>query len=208
MKNKKKIVGSIIILLIFVILIFIGALSYHSKEADDFKVDDSFTEDQSKKSEKIGATAVNKEIKAQIYGQVKNPGVYSLNNNDRILDLVKKAGGFTEKADMYSINGAAKVVDGSNVYIMAKGEKSQNINNTAAGSAALGEVNSNEKLDINSATEQDIVNKKIRGIGEGFAKRIIDYREKNGGRINSVDDLKKAIGNKRGEAIMEYIEIR
>ena len=65
----------------------------------------------------------------------------------------------------------------------------------------------NEKLDINSASEEDIVNKKIPGIAAGLAKKIIEYRDKNNGRINSKQDLEKAIGPKRAEKLMEYIEI-
>lgn len=32
----------------------------------------------------------------EIYGEVKNPGVYSLNSGDRITDLIKRSGGYTD----------------------------------------------------------------------------------------------------------------
>jgi len=208
-KNKKKLIGSIIILTIFAGLLCIGYISYKNKTENDFKIEDSFV----KKDNKGGSTkqvTAKKEIKAQIYGEVNKPWVYSLNSEDRIEELINYAGGFTDKADKYSINGAAKVSDGANIYVKAKGEKNSNVGSTNNGnsdSKTAAAQDSQEKLDINAATEEDIVNKKIKGIGAGMAKKIVEYREKNGGRINSVEDLKKAIGNKRGENLSQYVQI-
>lgn len=207
-KNRKKLIGSIIILIIFVGLLLIGYISYKNRTANDFKIEDSFVKKDSKQ-ESSKQEASKKEIKAQIYGEVNKPGVYSLDSDDRIEELVKFAGGFTDKADKYSVNGAAKVSDGANIYVKAKGESiNTSITNSSEGnSKAAMNQEEGEKLDINSATEEDIVNKKIKGIGDGLAKKIIEYREKNGGRINSVEDLKKAIGPKRGENLSQYVEI-
>lgn len=210
MKNKKKLIGSIIILVIFVGILCIGYMSYKNKTDNDFKIEDSFVKSDSKKENSNDTKTSKKEIKAQIYGEVNKPGVYSLNSDDRIEVLVNCAGGFTDKADKYSVNGAAKVSDGANIYVKAKGEKSISVSSPSEsstnGKTTVGEGDV-EKIDINSATEQDIVNKKIKGIGEGMAKKIIEYREKNGGKINSVEDLKKAIGPKRGESFSQYVEI-
>lgn len=205
LKNKKKLIGSIIILTIFAVLLCIGYVSCKNKTENDFKIQDSFVKKDNKA--KINKqTTYKKEIKAQIYGEVNKPGVYSLNPEDRIEELINCAGGFTDKADRYSINGAAKVVDGANVYVKAKGEKNSSVS-LANNSKTTMTQDFQEKLDINTATEEDIVNKKIKGLGAGLAKKIVEYREKNGGRINSVEDLKKAIGNKRGENLSQYVEI-
>lgn len=205
LRNKKKLIGSIIILTIFAGLLCIGYVSYRNKTANDFKIEDSFVKKDSK-GEPTKKASSKKEIKAQIYGEIKKPGVYSLNSEDRIEELINCAGGFTDKADKYSVNGAAKVSDGANIYVKAKGEKNS-IVSSVNNSKTTTMQDSQEKLDINTATEEDIVNKKINGIGAGLAKKIIEYREKNGGRINSVADLKKAIGNKRGENLSQYVEI-
>lgn len=206
MKNKKKIIGSVIVLAVFGVFLFLGYVSMKSMASSSVEVDNSYEETQNNVKSTDNNQGVKKKIKAQIYGEVKTPGVYSLDADDRVCDLINAAGGFTDKADRYSVNGAAKVNDGENLCVRAKGEK------TSTTSAQTSEASQNdtasvEKLDINSATAEDIVNKKIRGIGAGLAKKIIDYREKNGGRINSVEDLKKAIGPKRGEDLMQYVEI-
>lgn len=209
-KNKKKLIGSIIILTIFVGLLCIGYISYKNKTENDFKIEDSFVKRDSKGNSNKQPTSSKKEIKVQIYGEVNKPGVYSLNSEDRIEELINCAGGFTNKADKYSVNGAAKVSDGANIYVKAKGEKNTSVSSANAinsDNKIAAMQDTGEKLDINTATEEDIVNKKINGIGAGLAKKIIDYREKNGGRINSVEDLKKAIGNKRGENLSQYVKI-
>lgn len=205
MKNKKKLIGSIIILIIFAALLCIGYMSCRNKTENDFKIQDSFVKKDSKAKTAKEAT-YKKQIKAQVYGEVNKPGVYSLSSEDRIEELINCAGGFTDKADKYSVNGAAKVGDGANIYVKAKGEKNSSISSANNNKTTIMQ-DFQQKLDINTATEEDIVNKRIKGIGAGLAKKIVEYRDKNGGRINSVEDLKKAIGNKRGESFSQYVEI-
>ncbi len=74
-------------------------------------------------------------------------------------------------------------------------------------SSGINTNSENEKLDINTATEENIVNKKIPGIGKGIAEKIIKFRDSNGGRINSEKDMENAIGPNRGKKIMDYIQI-
>ncbi|AGK97056.1 helix-hairpin-helix domain-containing protein [Clostridium pasteurianum] len=221
--QKKKLYGSVIILGIFLIFLFIGYRLQNTKTTlenkdvsiyKENKTGDTIKEENKSESNDIQSIKNSdgkKEIKAQIYGEIKKPGVYSLKNSDRIKDLIDLAGGFTEKSDPYSINGAKKVIDGDNIEIKSKedGSKEKSLSNSKNNSSntAVSSKDENEKLDINSASEADIVNKKIPGIAEGLAKKIIEYRDKNNGRINSKQDLEKAIGPKRSEKLMEYIEI-
>ncbi|URZ15741.1 ComEA family DNA-binding protein [Clostridium felsineum] len=207
MKNKKTIVGSVAIIIIFVVMILIG-YKMENGESDDY-TKASVSEVMNKKKETSVKNNYNKEINAQIFGAVKNPGVYSLKGNSMVKDLVNSAGGFSDNADKFSINGAAKVLDGANIYVKAQGENVNKAvaNNTNGNLTSTSNNTNDEKLDINTATVEDIVNKKIKGVGEGIAKKIVDYREKNGGKINSVEDLQKAIGKKRGQDLMEYVNI-
>ncbi|AAK79239.1 competence protein ComEA [Clostridium acetobutylicum] len=208
MKNKKAVVGSITIIFIFVVLIFIGYEVESRGEDNSSNV--SVSEVMNNKKSKKSNENETKEVSAQIFGAVKNPGVYSLKSNSRVKDLIDQAGGFLDNADKFSINGAAKLVDGANIYVKAQGEKDSKVTNTSSSQEnTQPQQNSSgeDKLDINTATVDDIVSKKIKGIGKGLAQRIVDYREKNGGRISSVEDLQKAIGKKRGQDLMDYVNI-
>ncbi len=62
----------------------------------------------------------------------------------------------------------------------------------------------NGKLNINSATVEEL--SKLPGIGETYARRIVEYRNEHGLFI-SISDLEKVsgIGKKRLESIAEYI---
>ncbi len=62
-------------------------------------------------------------------------------------------------------------------------------------------------IDLNIATEADLM--RIKGIGEVFAKRIIDYREQIG-KFSSVDELTEVtgIGEKRLEKWRPYLTVQ
>lgn len=211
MIKNKKIVGSIIVLLIFAVFVISGYYLTKPGESDVMVINESKTADKSignKSTDSIDTKNLKKEIKAQIFGEVNKPGVYTLKSGDRVKDLIDTAGGFTDKADYYSVNGAKKLIDGDNIEIKSKNSNNSGVK-TSSSAAKNSAVASDaaEKLDINSATEEDIINKKIPGIGKGLAGKIVQYRESNEGRINSQKDLESAIGPKRAEKLMNYIEI-
>lgn len=219
MKNKKVFIGSVALVAIFAVIIFVGYTVENKEDENGASYNEAVSEVTGKsKSKESYSNSKNqnknesKNVSAQIFGAVKNPGVYSLKGSGRIKDLINAAGGFADNADKFSVNGAAKVADGANVYVKAQGEttnKAASAENSSATAQTLGSGgdSQDEKLDINTATADDIVNKKIKGIGAGLAKKIVDYREKNGGRINSAEDLEKAIGPKRGKDLMDYVTI-
>ena len=57
-----------------------------------------------------------------IKGEVKNPGVYEVEINERIKDVIKKAGGLTKNADISLINLSKKVTDEMSIKIYSKSE--------------------------------------------------------------------------------------
>ncbi len=61
-------------------------------------------------------------IRVYIVGAVKNPGVYTLDINARVYDLLQAAGGPQAKADLVALNLAAKLTDGEEVYVTLVGE--------------------------------------------------------------------------------------
>jgi len=63
-----------------------------------------------------------------------------------------------------------------------------------------------EKININTATEQDFM--LINGIGEVLAKRIVEYRTQKG-QFSSIEDIKNVsgIGEKTYEKIYPYLSM-
>ncbi|MDY6861630.1 MAG: ComEA family DNA-binding protein [Thermodesulfobacteriota bacterium] len=68
------------------------------------------------------------------------------------------------------------------------------------------EVTISEKININTGTQEDF--EKIKGIGPGLAKKIIEYRESHG-NFESIEDIinVKGIGKKKLEKIKDCITI-
>ena len=145
---------------------------------------------------------VNSKVTIDMSGEVINPGVYKLNNGDRIIDALVVAGGLGANADRdwvnKNLNQAEKLVDGQKIYIPKIGEE---IKNT---SQVLGKADSIIRL--NTATVEDL--DKLTGIGPAIAGRIIDYRTKNGG-FKDINELKlvSGIGDKLFEKIKDEISL-
>lgn len=197
MRNKKKLIGSIVILIIFSVFLLVGYfISKPSKPLDSKEV---FNETSSIESKE------NKDITAYINGEVKSPGVYKVKEESRVEDLVKMAGGFTENADKYKLNLAKKLKDEDYIYVDKKID-GQSGAVTAQSSRSNG-VGQDGKVNINSASKEEL--KTVPGIGDVTAQKIIDYREKNGA-FSTIEDLKKVgrIGDKTLEKMKDKIDVR
>jgi competence protein ComEA len=192
MRDKKKVIGSIAIF-----IIFLGIGYYISKPSKELNTKEVFNEATSVENKDT------KEITVYINGEVKNPGVYKLKSDSRLEDLVKLSGGFMESADKSKLNLAKKLKDEDYIYVDKKieGIPSASVNRTVSASTQGG------KVDINTASKEEL--KSIPGIGDVTAQKIIDYREKNG-RFSSIEDLKKVgrIGDKTLEKIKEKVDVR
>lgn len=196
MKKKQKIIGSIIILVIFLVLLAIG---YYTSKSKNVNKDDIFVQSDNITSEEVKE---NKSLVVEVKGAVKKPGVYTLSSGSRVLDLVNKSEGFTEDADKDSVILVTKLKDSDCIVVRKLGEISK--------SQATSGTNSlvNGKLNLNTATVEEIVSAKLPRIGAGTAKKIVDYREKNG--FKSIEDLRKVggIGEATLNGIKDKIEVR
>lgn len=196
MNKKKKIIGSIVILVIFTIFLITGyILSRPSKDLNAKEVFNDATVVESKD---------NKDMTIYINGEVKKPGVYKLKSGSRVQDLLNSAGGFNETADKTKLNLAKKLKDEDYIYVDKQNDKNPS---ASSGSNANSNAASDGKVNINTATKEQL--KTVSGIGDVTAQKIIDYREKNGS-FNSIEDLKKVgrIGDKSLEKIKDKIEVR
>ena len=143
-----------------------------------------------------------------IKGAVKYPGVYELTSEDRIIDVIELAGGYTNEADSQFINHAQKLQDEMVIYIPIVGEVIEDhpiepiITTTTSNESSL-----NSLVNINSATEAELTT--LPGIGPSKAQAIISYRDEFG-RFQTVDELKNVsgIGDKTFEKLKEFITIK
>jgi competence protein ComEA len=146
------------------------------------------------RSSSIGAT-----IYIHILGAVAKPGLYLLTDGDRAVDLVAAAGGFTDTADRSGLNLARVLVDGEQIVVPNLGE-------SPPVGAALGEATAGGKVNINTADETAL--ETLPRVGPAMAKRIIDWRSKNG-RFTALEDLMSVtgVGEKTFDSLKELVTL-
>ncbi|MDF2038691.1 helix-hairpin-helix domain-containing protein [Cytobacillus oceanisediminis] len=144
-------------------------------------------------------------MKADIKGAVQKPGVYEAAEGDRVIDLLEKAGGLTEKADGTKINFALNITDEMVIYVPEKGEVLEEA--TAGGNFEARGQQDNGKINLNQADESEL--QTLPGIGPSKAAAIIEHRETNGS-FKDIADLKliSGIGEKTFEKLKEHISVK
>lgn len=179
------------------------------------------------KNKETNKTDKNK-IVIYIIGEVKQEGVYELDENSRISDAIEKAGGTKENADLSQINLAYKIEDGMRIYIPKKGElvqnkekiedktqeivtgKSTDITNTTSVNTNLSTNKKSktdiEKINLNKATQTEL--ETLPGIGPSTAEKIIEYRKENG-NFKNIEDIMNVngIGESKYNKIKDLISV-
>lgn len=169
----KKTVFKIIILAIFLISSLI--IKWTAKPNTKVIADDNKNKDV--KTEKIEDNIV-----IDISGEIKNPGIYKMKGRVRLYEIIDKAGGLKEEANINSINQARYVKDGEKIIIPSS-RSSQSMDK---GSIS----NENNLVNINTASKEELL--KLPGIGEVTAEKIINYRDNN--NFTKIEDLKNING--------------
>lgn len=202
-----------IILIIFVLLLFVFI-------KDDSTEEVILEENNLELKEENIEEVDNIKIKVDIKGAVKNPGVYEVEENSRVSDVINISGGLTSEADTSVINLSKNVIDEMVIIIYTKDE----INEMKEGTTSIkyiekecvcpklendaciedkidnipdNENNSNDKneangkVSLNKATLDELMT--LDGIGEKKAQAIIDYRNKNNG-FKTIEELLEVDG--------------
>lgn len=121
-------------------------------------------------------------LKVDVEGAVKNPGVYILGGDSRVEDALKAAGGPTDQADpeyiIKSINLAQKVSDGMKIYLPERGEITSVVKVVEAGSSGQVSGTQTAVVNVNQADLSEL--DKLPGVGPVTAQKIIDNRPYNG----------------------------
>lgn len=218
-----------IVLILIIILSNIGVYMSIVNKADKKDVEEKNTY-----VEKVPIEGEEKDFyKVDIKGAVNNPGVYELEEESRVIDVIKKSGGLTEEADTSVNNLSKKITDEMVIVIYTFDEVSkfsevkekeeiedrecivynQEINNDSCINITDTTISSNDnylevdtKISLNTATIELLI--ALPGIGESKAKNIISYREQNG-NFNNIEEIMNVsgIGESAFEKIKEYITV-
>lgn len=213
--NKKTIIfiSIIIVCVIGTYYLFIKEKEYIGNDSN--LIISNGIEKEAKENDTKDIEKKNK-IVVYIAGAIKNEGVYELEENSRITDIIEKAGGLTDDANINNINLAYILQDGVKVYIPKDNDKNEIKDETNIYvSKENGESNidngtsvetKNSKININTATQTEL--ETLPGIGPSTATKIINYRKENG-KFNSIEELKKVsgIGDSKYNKIKEMIRI-
>jgi competence protein ComEA len=157
-----------------------------------------------------------------ITGSVRNPGVYRLPPDARLVHLIEAAGGMNSLADSVAVNLAAPLEDGIHVHIPKKGERTSEQTTILevpllpaavpgrqpkprglrAAESRENQTSSSAVIDVNRATEGELT--VLKGIGPVLAKNIVEYRRKNG-PFKNIEELTrvKGIGLKKLEGFRD-----
>ena len=115
-------------------------------------------------------------IAVDIEGAVVAPGLYRLNEDSRIQDLLILSNGLSSEADRNwvekNLNLAARLSDGSKIYIPRLGEVQNEAKNIVQTGASI--QNLDGLININTATVSQLDT--LQGIGPVTADKIINNR--------------------------------
>ena len=176
-------------------------------------------------------------IYVEVKGAVNHPGVFEVNENHIINDVIALAGGLKDNAYTDNINLSKKVSDELVVYVFTKEEykKNSSSNNTHTNTSSTSSSKESYQIDeatknnisiitssnSDEATSQDTTSKLINintasaqeltslpGIGETKANNIVSYRTENG-YFKTIEDLKNVsgIGDATFEQLKDYITV-
>lgn len=149
--------------------------------------------------------------KVDIKGQIQTPGIYTMEESSRVIDVIEKAGGLTENANTTVLNLSKKITDEMVIIVYSNEEvinftKTKEIEqqvqeqcvqkdeNSLKNDACICDASSSSTtklISINNATLEELMT--LPGIGESKAKDIINYRTENG-PFKNIEDLMNVTG--------------
>ena len=154
-----------------------------------------------------------------VVGAVRRPGLMRLASGSRVADALQRAGGPGPRADLATVNLAARLVDGQQIVVPTRGSAgpagspSGTAPTPAAGAPSGGAGPSGGAASGGSATGIHLSTATVEqldgvdGIGPTLAQRIIEYRDAHGG-FRSLAELAQVegIGEKRLATLREALQ--
>ena len=122
-----------------------------------------------------------------VCGEVEKPGVYELQEGDRVVDAVEAAGGMTGEASDTWLNLAELISDGQKIEVPSREQAEELAKDREEEESGL--------VNLNTASEEELMT--LTGIGEAKAREILNYREEHGG-FQKPEELMEIPGIKEG----------
>jgi len=190
------------------ILVFAGGMKYAEMRAQE-QSKTAIVTDQTSGVQATGDKKTEDIIQVYVTGAVTKPGVYRLEPGARVYQAIDMAGSLPT-ANLKNINLALKLEDGQAIIVPAVGEEtSDNIMGGVTGpSSSTANLNSNGKVNINSASVQEL-DQKLPGVGPAIAQRIVEYRTSQGA-FSKIEDITSVsgIGDKKFADLKDLITVR
>ncbi len=210
--NLKQKISILAIIIMLCIIAGVIIFNLQSREETVVNLNELLPQEENTQEnvENVVEESENK-IVVHIAGEVKKPGIITLNEGARIADAISLAGGTTKQANLDEINLAYKLEDGQKIYIPNIKEK--NTVNTYVtsqnGQSSISSANNieNKKININKASKDQL--ETLPGVGSAIASRIIEYRNENG-NFKNIEDLKnvKGIGEAKYDGLKDLITVK
>ena len=221
-RHKKEI---ILVCLGLVLLLVIGSFFIYKNYTAENKEEKNIVLNTKKDTKKDEEEEEEVYYQVDIKGEVINPGIYTVKEGSRVIDVIRLAGDLTEVADTSVLNLSKKVKDEMVIIVYSYDEVvnftatkekeeieqeaclSQNgIQNDACIKDSTDDTSSSSvvisgKVSLNTATLDELMT--LPGIGESKAQAIIEYREEVGA-FQNIEELKEVSGI--GDAIFDQIK--
>ena len=221
-RHKKEI---ILACLGLVLLLVIGSFFIYKNYTAENKEEKNIVLKKKKDIKKDEEEEEEVYYQVDIKGEVINPGIYTVKEGSRVIDVIRLAGDLTEVADTSVLNLSKKVKDEMVIIVYSYDEVnsftetkekeeieqeaclSQNgIQNDACIKDSTDDTSSSSvvisgKVSLNTATLDELMT--LPGIGEAKAQAIIEYREEVGA-FQNIEELKEVSGI--GDAIFDQIK--
>lgn len=237
-ENLNNILIGIVIFLqvITISLVVLCSDCYDKDTKDEEKTEVIALEKENSKDQKGTLEEVSSISKVDIKGAVKNPGVYDLESNSRVIDVINLAGGLKSNASTKYLNLSKRISDEMIIYVYTANQVNKmsvveeikeecscpvidtsscagssiivTDNNSSDNISSLDKDNEVEdkKISINNGTKEELMT--LSGIGESKANAIIEYRNKNNG-FKTLEELMNVsgIGEAAYNKIKDFIEL-
>ena len=191
--NKKKLtrIVAIIILLALGIALYFTWHTPSSTTSPPVITQQNFKSTSSNSSVNTNSRlTTNGNIHVYVVGAVKHPGVYILPAGARVYVLIQAAGGTIPNADLVTLNLAAPLSDGQEVYVTVIGEKPPTYIGGVPGPGTSGSANAGQLVNINTATVDEL--RQNLHLSAATAQNIVNYRQQNGA-FTSIDQLQLVV---------------